>query len=124
MRRLLSMRVSNHKESKEFYLRCLNHFADKTKLAIHEEYCLNYKAVKIEMPEEGCVIKFKNLNRLIRVPFIVYADFECINEPIHSCEPRDKSFTHQYQKHKPCGFCYHIKCFDSELYPSKTVGDI
>ena len=27
----------------------------------------------------------------------------------------DKSYTKQYQKHIPSGFCYHIKCFDDAL---------
>ena len=68
----------------------MNHFSTKEKLAIHEEYCLNNEAVKIEMPDKGSVIKFKNHNRSIRVPFIVYAEFECLVEPINGCEPSDK----------------------------------
>jgi len=49
----------------------------------------------------------------MRVPFVVYADFEAVVKPIQSCEPSsEKSFTKKYQKHKPCGFGYHIVCFD------------
>ena len=100
----------------------MNHFSTNEKLAIHEEYCLNNEAVKIEMPDKGSLIKFKNHNRSIRVPFIVYADFEALVEPINGCEPSDeKSFTNKYQKHKPCSFCYHIKCFDDNLYSQKPV---
>ena len=40
--------------------------------------------------------------------------------PAFDPDPK-KSFTNQYQKHKPCGFCYRIKCFDEGVYPSKTV---
>ena len=28
----------------------------------------------------------------------------------------ENSYTKQYQKHIPSGFCYHIKCFDDTLY--------
>ena len=39
-----------------------------------------------------------------------------------SCEPNDeKSYTKQYQKHKPSSFCYYIKCFDDEVYTPKLV---
>ena len=33
----------------------------------------------------------------------------------------DKSYTEQYQKHIPSGFCYHIKCFDDTLFSQDPV---
>ncbi|EDO27086.1 predicted protein [Nematostella vectensis] len=67
-------------------------------------------------------IKFKNYNRKMRVPFVVYADFESFTENIDTCSPDgSKSFTKQYQKHKPSGFCYLIKCFDGDISPSELV---
>ena len=67
-------------------------------------------------------IYFKNFNRKMRVPFVVYADFESYPEKIHTCSPDEsKSFTKQYQKHKPSGFCYYIKCFDDNIFPPKLV---
>ena len=54
----------------------------------------------------------------MRVPFTVYADFEAFTEGISTCSPNnDKSYTNQYQKHKPCSFSYYIKCFNDELFP-------
>ena len=42
--------------------------------------------------------------------------FECLTESIDSCQPSDlNSFTQQYQKHKPSGYCYMIKCYDDNL---------
>ena len=35
------------------------------------------------MPEKGTFIKFKNYNRSIEVPFIVYADFESFIQSIN-----------------------------------------
>ena len=68
------------------------------------------------------MLKFKNYHRSEKVPFIVYADFECLIKPIQSCSPDDKeSYTKQYQKHGPSSFCYHIKCFDDEVYEPKLV---
>ena len=70
------------------------------------------------MPDKGSVIKFKNHNRLIKVPFVIYADFEASAEAGRSCGPSsDKSFTNKFQKHKPREFGHHIVCFyDDKLY--------
>ena len=68
------------------------------------------------------LLKLKKFNRSIRVPFLVYADFECYTEKLSTCYPDDsRSFTNQYQHHKPSGFCYLIKCFDDELMEPKLV---
>ena len=120
--RLLSSQVSGHKESNSFCLNCLNHFPNEEKLKIHEEYCLKNQAIRIEMPEKGSLVTFIHHNRSIKVPFVVYADFEAFTEEISSCEPNDKkSFTQKYQKHRPSGFCYKIVCFDEQLFNQKQV---
>ena len=80
--RLLSSQVSGHKESNVFCLNCLNHFPNEEKLKIHEEYCLKNQAIRIEMPEKGSFISFIHHNRSIKVPFVVYADFEAFMEEI------------------------------------------
>ena len=119
--RLLSSQVSKGKR-KHFCLRCLNHFWCEEALSKHGEYCKEHKAVKIELPEEGTMLRFKNYHRSEKVPFIVYADFECFIKLIQSCDPDDKeSYTKQYQKHKPSSFYYYIKCFDDEVYEPKLV---
>ena len=108
----------------------MQHYNTHHDLLKHEEYCWENSPENIIMPEVETVkgqtrlpeIKLKNHLHRERVPFVVYADFEALIEPIQSCEPDPKkSFTNQFQKHKPCGFCYHIKCFDEIIYPSKTV---
>ena len=69
------------------------------------------------MPEKGTMLSLKNYHRKMRVPFVVYADFEAFTESISTCSPNDKnSYTKRYQKHKPCSFSYYIKCFDDELF--------
>ena len=58
----------------------------------------------------------------MRVPFIVYADFESFTTQLSACQPNpEKSYTKQYQKHIPSGFCYHIKCFDDTHYSQQPV---
>ena len=130
MSRLISSEVNNHQHKRHFCYRCLNSFPSVKSLNKHNEYCQNNEAVKIEMPMikyEGKFLapdylKFNNHYRKQRVPFVVYADFECFTQKIHTCQPKDgKSFTNRYQKHKPSGFSYLIKCFDDNLFSPKLV---
>ena len=49
-------------------------------------------------------------------------DFECYTEKIDTCyQDEGRSFTNKYQKHKPSGFCYLIKCFDNAIFEPKLV---
>ena len=52
----------------------------------HYEYCKSNEAIKIELPEEGSKISFKNHNRLMRCQFIVYADFESFTPQLSTCQ--------------------------------------
>ena len=122
MSRLLSSQSSTDEHTLHYCPRCINHFTTQEKLATHKEYCSAHEAVTIEMPGEGTTLSFKNYNRSMRVPFIVYADFESFIKPIDTCEPNPKnSYTKQYQKHTPSSFCYYIKCFDDEVYSQNPV---
>ena len=72
----------------------------------------------VEIPE----IIFKNRNRMGKVPFVVYADFEAFLDNIDSCEPDNRrSFTEKYQKHKPCGFSYRIVCSEDIFLPKSLL---
>ena len=82
--RLLSMQISNHKETKFICKGCLNPFRLETAYNKHKELCNLNDEVKIDMPLPNTHIKFKNQNKSMRVPFIIYADFECITTKIES----------------------------------------
>ena len=140
MSRLIYGDVSNHHGKRYFCYRCLNSFISVKSLDKHTEYCQNNEAVKIEMPmfkdDKGKFlgpkyIYFKNFYKKQRVPFVVYADFECFTEKIDTCQPKDtKSFTNRYQKHRPSGFSYLIKCFDDNIlaphlvqYTAESIND-
>ena len=115
--RLLSSQVSKHHGKKYFCDECLNPFNNQKALDKHKEYCSNQKSVKIIMPEKGTMLKFINYHRGEKVPFIIYADFECCIKSIHTCDPNpENSYTKQYQKHEPISFYYYIKSFDSKVY--------
>ena len=57
-----------------------------------------------------------------KVPFVIYVDFECFTKPLNTVQQDpNKSYTNQYQKHEPSGFCYYVKCFDDSLYHQDPV---
>ncbi|XP_054272892.1 uncharacterized protein LOC128993158 [Macrosteles quadrilineatus] len=64
------------------------------------------------MPKEGETIKFNDFNRSMKVPFVVYADFECMLSPIQSTSKEEEdtvgSYTKKYQKHDAISFSYYI----------------
>ena len=120
--KLSSLQTSKDAHVRHVCLRCLNTFNCDKSLASHHEYCKSHEAIKIELPEEGSEISFENHNRSMRVPFIVYADFESFTPQLSTSQSNpEKSYTKQYQKHIPRGFCYHIKCFDDTLYSQQPI---
>ena len=119
MSRLLSTQTSKRNGAQYYCMRCLNPFHSQESLDKHLEYCSAHEAVKIEM--SGGTLSFKNWNRNMRVPFVVYADFESFIKPIDTGPNPENSYTKQYQKHTPSSFCYYIKCFDDEVYYQNPV---
>ena len=107
--RFISSKLTKHCGTVEICRSCLNHFPDKKKLKNHEEYCFQNETVKIEMPKEGSSISFIHHNRSIKVPFVIYADFEAFTKEIQPIPQNDQvAFTQKYQHHQPSGFCYKI----------------
>ena len=107
--RFIRSSLTKHHETVEICRSCLNYFPDKNKLKNHEDYCFQNETVKIEMPTERSSISFMHHNRAIKVPFVIYADFEALTKEIQPIPQNDQvAFTQKYQHHQPSGFCYKI----------------
>ena len=78
--KLIPDQYNKHQKKMYIYRGCLNIFNFEDSLEKHIKYCYSKKPVLIEMPKEGSILKFKNFFRKMRVPFVVYADFECFTE--------------------------------------------
>ena len=62
------------------------------------------------MPKEGSLIKFQNGQNQLKAPFIMYADFEAILEPIQATSPNpEESYTKVINHHIPSVFCVNSK---------------
>ena len=65
------------------------------------------------MPNNKTILNFQNHYKKLPIPFVVYADFECFTKPINSCQLNpNKSYTQEYQKHEPSGYCLYLKGLD------------
>jgi len=117
MSRLLSAQTTKHDGKRDFCLKCLNGFAFAESLAKHREYWKIHPVAKRDLPKpENATLQFNHLYYSMRVPYIVYADFEAFTKPVHTCQPNpEHSYTKQYQKHIPSSFSYYTR---AQLLPS------
>ena len=90
--------------------RCFTHFTKEELLIEHIRYCSSNETVAVKLPPKNTKLCFNNYHKQFPIPFVVYADFECFTKPMSSCCPNpEDSYTYNYQKHEPTGFCLYIK---------------
>ena len=111
---------TKHKERKQFCLRCISPHSSERTLADHMIYCRGVDtppchAVFPEKSEDGTnpTIEFKNIQNMMKAPYVVYADTESIIRPVDS--PNTDSNTVQTSEHVPCSFAYVIVRSDGQV---------
>ena len=64
----------------DFYcLNCFHSYRTLNKLKKHERVCNNHDYCHIDMPNEGVnILKYSPGDKLLKAPFIIYADLECL----------------------------------------------
>ena len=98
LKRLLSRQNSKHKESQHFCINCLEGFA--------EQKSRSNEAVRIEMPNRKPTVEYSDGQYQFKVPFMMYADFESILEPIQGASNNPNvSSTRGVNIHTPSGWC-------------------
>ena len=117
---MFSKNKTQHK--KHLCTHCLQCFSKEEILSKHKEICMEINGKQaIKMPPIGSKIEFTNYNKQMQAPFVIYADFEAITEPIHGCnQSNQQSFTEAYQKHTDCGYGYKVVCCYDDQY-SKPI---
>ena len=59
------------------------------------------------MPKKDEYVKFKNFQRKLKSPFMIYADFESILLLENNGKQNpNESYTNKYQKHAACSYGY------------------
>ena len=130
----LCFNQTKYKGRKFFCLRCISPHSSKRTLADHMIYCKGVDAppchaVYPEMKEDGSPpsIKFKNIQHMMKAPYVIYADTESIIQPVDS--PNTDSNTVQTSEHIPCSFAYTVvrsdgKVISEKLYRGEDCMDV
>lgn len=103
---------------------CQQHFYSKEALKLHAPECS--KTISLWPNAKNNILKFKAFQKSMKVPFVVYADFECILKKLESDSNDDLPSTsaaasveinsNVERMHVPYSFGYYIKCsYDDNL---------
>ncbi|KAL9953009.1 hypothetical protein ACROYT_G040356 [Oculina patagonica] len=133
---------SKSHNSKHFCMMCLTGFTRPDLLENHEKHCngVNGRPTRIEMPKNGeNTLSFQNYQKQMKVPYVIYADFEALVRKMQRCEREtlkdrqkrkdlgeeqedleQKSYTEKTEQHEACGFSYTVVRSDGINKPPVT----
>ena len=108
----------------DFYcLNCFQSYTTETKLKKHEKVCENHDFCNLKMPDEdNKILKYVSGEKPLKVPFVIYADLECLLKKINTCQNNpDKSYTETKATHRPWGYslttcCSFYKSLNEQKY--------
>ena len=109
--------ISSSNKGDFYCLNCFHSYRTLNKLKKHERVCNNHDYCHIDMPNEGVnILKYSPGDKLLKAPFIIYADLECLLKKEQSCQNNPKnSYTERKAKHKPSGYSLSLNCsFDKK----------
>ncbi|KYN15853.1 hypothetical protein ALC57_11934 [Trachymyrmex cornetzi] len=88
--------------------RCLHYFSTNERLQSHAIDCGKMNDCAIRRPsEDDKWFEFGNYSNKERVPFIVYADLECV---LRNTKPEKEDASYTYQQHEVCSVGYYVRC--------------
>lgn len=133
MSRLVSKQISNQEHAIHICDGCLLHFPTLERLGNHRQNDCSHIVTELPNselkkknwfghPSSNNKIKFDKFNKKLKIPFVIYADFEAFIKPINSCSnDPSKPFTENIQKHEVYSFGYYVKCsYDDRLSKYET----
>ncbi|XP_046737544.1 uncharacterized protein LOC124406235 [Diprion similis] len=93
--------------------RLVNRQLNAPKLLAHRLDCSPDTPWQLTLPDQSNKwLKFENNSNKMQVPYIVYADFECLLE--NSSQSSESSNTKIYHKHVPYSVGYYFECSHDE----------
>ncbi|XP_071579828.1 uncharacterized protein [Temnothorax nylanderi] len=105
--RLVSSQINKHRHTKYICDRCLHYFSSSDKLQSHTVDCREVNKCAIRLPSEDKWLSFKNHSRKERLPFVVYADLECV---LQKTQPETEHASYVYQHHRELkGLAHRVK---------------
>ncbi|KAK3093489.1 hypothetical protein FSP39_016361 [Pinctada imbricata] len=107
-----------------FCRRCLHGFIRADLLHEHQSFCKQFEFQRVKYPKEGYddILEFQNFHKQLRVPFVIYADFETLVEKMDTCSPNPaESSTTKCSHFEPCGYAYKVVCSNDNHTKSPVV---
>ena len=102
----------------DFYcLGCLHSFRTDNKLKKHKRLCNNHDYCHVEMStRDNNTLKYNHGEKLLKVPWVIYADFECLLIKQQLCQNNpEESYTEKKSIHESCGYSIDlVSSFDSK----------
>ena len=115
--RLLRGITSNH-DGDYYCLNCFYSYRTENKLNAHKKVCENHDYCNIEMPSnDNNFINYNKGEKSLKLPFIIYADLECLLEKISTCYNNPNlSSTTKINQHVPSGYSIFTNCSFDKSY--------
>ena len=109
--RLLRGISCNH-DGDYYCLNCFHSYRTENKLNAHKKICENHDYCNIEMPSpSNNIIKYNQEEKSLQLPFIIYADLECLLKKIDtSYDNPDLSSTTKINQHILSGYSIYTNC--------------
>ena len=81
-------------------------YSTKNKFEAHKKICENQDYCHEEMPtKDNDIIKYNYGEKSMKLPFVIYADLECLLEKMSTCQNNlNKSSTAKINKHTSSGY--------------------
>jgi hypothetical protein len=101
---------TKHEHKLYWCKRCLCFYShNEEKLKEHiDNGCGELGYQKVSLPsDEKKYISFKNYKNTLKIPFVIYADFESLTSEYTTVSNNN---TNKYQLHEACGFCFKVVC--------------
>ena len=114
---------SKNGNAKHYCMLCLTGFSRADLLVDHKKHCngVNGRPTRIDMPKEGeNILAFKNYQKQMKAPYVIYADFEALVKKIQGCERdpengKNKSYTEKTERHEACGYSFVVVRSDGKV---------
>ena len=104
--------ITSNRNGDYYCLNCFHSYRTENKLNTHKKIFENNEYCNIEMPSpNNNLIKYNQGEKSLKLPFVIYADLECILNKIDTCQNNpDLSSTTKINQHIPSGYSIYTNC--------------
>ena len=102
----LLRRITSNNNGDFYCLNCFHSYTTMNKLKKYEKICRNHDFCHVKIPKKNNkILKYNPGEKSLKVPFIIYADLECILRKINARQNNPtKSYTEKKAGHEPSGY--------------------